>query len=302
MAQIRTRFAFAASLAFASAVVALGACTGAGASTGAAPADRRQGTITVYHLTVDGETRTYRVYDPSAAPRMGAPVVLALHGLYGSGAQFERSSGWDQTAARAGVIVAYPDSYTQGWRFSPGEVADVDFLTRVIADITRRYHADRRRVYVSGHSSGAFMSYRMACDRAAMIAAIGPDAGAPASDCSAPPARPLSVISIAGTADTVVPYGGGVPHVPGRPTTVSLPSAHQVIARWVRWDGCNPQQQMHTSGSVTTEIWTGCRAHTETRLLSLAGWPHTYPTSADGAPIDGSSTIWAFLRTYRLPA
>ena len=302
MAEIRTRSVLAGALVGACAVVTLAACAAAGAGTGPAHTGAGPGTVSVFHSTVDGEHRTYRVYVPPAAPRVGAPVVLALHGLYGSGAQFERSSGWNQTAARAGVIVAYPDSYTQGWRYSPTEVADVDFLTRVITDVTRRYHADPRRVYLSGHSSGAFMSYRMACDRAAMIAAIGPDAGAPASDCSAPPARPLSVISIHGTADTVVPYNGGVPHVPGRPTTTSLPSAHQVIARWVHWDGCNPRQQTRTSGAVTTEIWTGCRAHTQVRLLSLAGWPHTFPTSADGAPIDGSSVIWAFLRTYRLPA
>jgi len=70
------------------------------------------------------------------------------------------------------------------------------------------HHIDRHRVYVTGMSNGAMMSYTLACELSDRITAIAPVAGdLPAVPCR--PARPISVLAINGTADPLVPYTGG---------------------------------------------------------------------------------------------
>ena len=180
------------------------------------------GKTTVKTLTSRGEARVYRVFKP-AGLKGRAPLIVALHGAGGSGAKFERHSGWDGLAQRVHVLVAYPNSFTRGWR-NNGQV-DVQFLSSMLDAIERDYKVDRRRVYFTGFSSGAFMTYRVACDLASRVPAIGPVAGAPVRDCAPAPLRPVAVIHIHGTADARVPYLGGQAIANGQPFGQAFPSA-----------------------------------------------------------------------------
>jgi polyhydroxybutyrate depolymerase len=273
-----------------------------GPTAGPAPADDRGTTTSTHSMTVDGEHRTYRLVVPETGSE-GAPLVVALHGLRGSGERFQRVSGWDDVAVAAGAVLAYPDSYAAGWRSRPEETADVTFLSRLIQRIARRQGTDPRRVYVVGSSSGAFMTYRLACDRAGLVAAIGPVAGAPVMDCSTPPSRPVPVISMHGREDAVVPYDGGQPQPPGKPPSdVDLPSAHQTAKRWAAHNGCRPEPRRARTGAVVTKTWGHCDRRAWVRLVVLGGWPHQYPTTQAGAPADAPTLQWSFLQAYRLPA
>jgi polyhydroxybutyrate depolymerase len=276
-----------------------------GALTGQANADETgtttTTTTTTHTMTVDGEQRTYRLVVPATAGDR-PPLVVALHGLYGSAERFQQTSGWDAVAAGAGAVLAYPDSYAAGWRSAPTEARDVMFLAKLVKRITRRQGTDPRRVYVVGNSSGAFMSYRFACDRADLVAAIGPVAGAPLTDCAEPPSRPVPVISVHGKADTVVPYDGGHPQLPGQPPSeVELPSAHEMALRWVAHNGCRPGPSRSRAGPVVTRTWGHCDRGAKVRLISIDRWPHEYPTAAAGAPVDAPTVQWSFLQRYRLP-
>jgi polyhydroxybutyrate depolymerase len=258
-------------------------------------------TTTTHTIRIPGERRTYRLVVPATAVA-GAPLVVALHGLYGSGERFQQTSGWDGVAEAAGAVLVYPDSYTAGWRSAPTETQDVLFLSKLVKGVTRRQGTDPRRVYVVGNSSGAFMSYRFACDRADLVAAIGPVAGAPLTDCAEPPSRPVPVISVHGKADTVVPYNGGHPQLPGQPPSdVELPSAHEMARRWVAHNGCRPRASRARTGPVVTRTWGHCDRHARVRLISIARWPHEYPTTAAGAPVDAPTVQWSFLQRYRVP-
>jgi polyhydroxybutyrate depolymerase len=257
------------------------------------------GKTTVKTLTSRGEARVYRVFKP-AGLKGRAPLIVALHGAGGSGAKFERRSGWDGLAQRVHVLVAYPNSFERGWR-NNGQV-DVQFLSSMLDAIERDYKVDRRRVYFTGFSSGAFMTYRVGCDLASRVPAIGPVAGAPVRDCAPAPSRPVAVIHIHGTADARVPYLGGQAIANGQPFGQAFPSALAMAQRWVRWDRCSAQATSVRRGTVTTKMWRRCRAGTEIRLVTLAGWTHQFPTRVDGAPIDGPSTIWGFLKRFSLPS
>jgi polyhydroxybutyrate depolymerase len=176
------------------------------------------------------------------------------------------------------------------------------FLAKLVKRITRRQGTDPRRTYVVGNSSGAFMSYRFACDRADLVTAIGPVAGAPLTDCADPPSRPVPVVSVHGKADTVVPYNGGQPQLPGQPPgDVELPSAHEMARRWAMHNGCRPGPRRARTGPVVTRTWGHCDRHARVRLISIDRWPHEYPTTEAGAPVDAPTVQWSFLQRYRLP-
>ena len=63
--------------------------------------------------------RTYRLYVPAGLPS-SAPLVVMLHGGFGSAQQAERAYGWDQSADSAKFVVAYPDGLGRAWNAGGG--------------------------------------------------------------------------------------------------------------------------------------------------------------------------------------
>ena len=117
--------------------------------------------------------------------------------------------------------------------FDKAGVDDVAYLTGVIAEIQAKLSIDPKRIAFVGHSNGGFMSYRMACDRAGLVAAIVSLAGATFADpADCAPSEPVSVAQVHGTADDVIRYeGGGINGVP-------YPGAEGTAETWATYDGC----------------------------------------------------------------
>ncbi|HET7754407.1 MAG TPA: PHB depolymerase family esterase [Anaeromyxobacteraceae bacterium] len=190
-------------------------------------------------------SRPYRVLvPPSYARGRPAPLVVLLHGYGSSGAAQLAYFGFAQLSAARGVLVAYPDGSLDraGRRFwnaadvYGSDVDDVAYLSAVLDDLEARYDVDRGRVFLVGHSNGAFMAQRMACElstRVRGVVALAGDAWMGAPRCK--PSAPVPVLQVHGDADKVIPYGGGLALV----TEVAVPSAPQSIATWAAWNGCS---------------------------------------------------------------
>src|SRR4029077_14545218 len=89
-------------------------------------------------------------------------------------------------------------------------VDDVTYLNAVMDDVAAKYNLDKKRVFLTGHSNGGFMSYRMACESSGRIAAILSLAGAMWLDTSmCKPTEAVSVAEVHGDADESVKYDGG---------------------------------------------------------------------------------------------
>jgi polyhydroxybutyrate depolymerase len=161
--------------------------------------------------------------------------------------------------------------------FYASKVDDVAYLTSLIAEIQTRYSVDKKRVYFFGHSNGAFMSYRMACDHAETVAAIASLAGATWLDTSkCKPSQPVSALEVHGTADQVVLFDGGT-ITGGGP----YPGATTSVADWV-YDGCGaagntslPNLDIAAGMSTTvTQYASGCRNGSEVDLWTIQGGMH----------------------------
>ena len=255
-------------------------------------------------LTVDGVRRTFRLYVPLGLARSApAPLVIMLHGGFGSGAQAESAYGWNAMADAEHFVVAYPDGLDRAWSVgggccgSPGRsgVDDVAFIEQVVTTVRQRLAIDPARVFATGISNGGMLAYRLACDTT-LFAAIGPDAATLLGPCPAP--APISVIHIHGTADRNIPYDGspgeGIAHIDGPP----VPS---VIEGWRRVDGCaSPLEQV--AGAVTTSVAT-CPHGRAVELITIAGAGHQWPGAARGldppsGELDATGTIWRFFATH----
>ena len=304
------------------AAVTLGAIGSAGAANRPAP----RGATTSSFTTADGRTRTFRVYVPRSLPRnQRVPLLVALHGGLGSGAQFESNSGFDQLADVHHFIVVYPDGipirssgvlanarvWNGGHCCGPAarlQVDDVGFISQLIDWVSQRHSIDPGRVYAAGHSNGAIMAYRLACELSDKIVAIGVQAGSLETD-GCRPSRPVSVLHIHGTTDRNIPIEGGRGDgVAG----IAFQPPHAAATTFAQLDGCPTASSTVTSptnADVTIETWQPCREGATVEFVRVAGASHAWMGHASpraaraltGAPYmgyDSSAAIWAFLAAH----
>jgi polyhydroxybutyrate depolymerase len=245
----------------------------------------------VHTISVGGHDRTYRLYKPKGLPA-SAPLVVMLHGGFGSGAQAEKAYGWDRLADSAKFVVAYPDGLNRAWNVNGGGccgrsakegIDDVGFITAAVADISRKLAVDTARVYAAGISNGGIMSYTLACETA-VFAAIGPDSATQLSACESP--HPTSVMHIHGTADRLVRNdgapGAGVAHINGPPVT-------QLNAFWRNVNRCGNAAST-TNGSLITST-AGCPDNRSVVLVTVDEGGHQWPGFA-------TAKLWEFFAAH----
>ncbi len=247
-------------------------------------------------ITVDGTTRTALVHVPAGlAAERPVALVIALHGVGGSGPKMERYSGLSAVADRHRLIVVYPSSAGPYWNSTaaPRLPNDVRFISRLIGAIESGWCIDRDRVYLAGVSNGGGMAAIAGCELAAHVAGIASVAGGYDGQPACRPARPLSVFEVHGTADPVVPYFGRT----RRPTRDGLPP---FVNGWVARDRCPGHAGVSRVASRATAFrWSRCAdgVHVE-HIRVLHGrhqWPGaTPPDPGPPATFCAACEIWRF--------
>jgi polyhydroxybutyrate depolymerase len=222
------------------------------------------------------------------------PLVILLHGYTSSGYGEESYLKITAESDKKGFLYAMPDgtqeasaNKPQFWNatdaccnFYGSKVDDSAYLSAIITQLSKAFKVDSKRVYLIGHSNGAFMSYRMACDHADQITAIVSLAGAMWSDPSkCTPKRPVSVLEVHGTSDERIDYTGG--DIIG----VKYPSVATTIADWRTIDGCSdnanttaaPMDLVSSLAGAETTVTTystGCRNGTRVELWTIKDGMH----------------------------
>ena len=234
-------------------------------------------------LRVGGQERqAVIVASPSPAPR---PLLIMLHGRFGTGEQLLHSSGM---SGGPGFVIVAPDGVQRSWADGRGAtpadragIDDVAFIRALVAAVGARHRLDAARIYAAGHSNGGFMAARLACEAADLvsgIAIVAATIGEPvAQRCQ--PARPVSVLLIHGTADPLAPYGGGAVAGGGG----ALP-AEAALRLFAARDRCGPavmRDLPHPGPADGTSArmidHTGCVGGARVALISIAGGGHGWP-------------------------
>jgi len=263
--------------------------------------NRTNGTI-----VSSGQVREYLVHVPPAYKGSKAvPLVISMHGAGGWSVQQMEMSGWNRVADEEGFIVVYPGGGEHGgprvWTPS-----DAPFIADLVDKLESTYNIDRHRIYANGLSNGGGMAFVLSCTMSDRLAAVGMVAAAqtlPWSWCK--DRRPVPMIVFHGTADPVIPYGGGESWL--APQT--FPSVPLWAAKWARRNACSPQPVESTIVSgVTLREYTGCADNATVALYTLHGGGHSWP---GGTPlpeflvgpttrsIDATRIMWKFFRDHR---
>jgi len=144
--------------------------------------------------------RTAVLHTPSAAdaaPKGGPyPLVINMHGLGGEDHGENPFTGdgtetcgdhlctFNDLTDRRGWIATEPQGISDSWNggdccgtASRQNIDDVGFLRALVDRIAQDYNIDRKRVFSTGFSNGAIMSWRLACEAPDLVRAIAPSHG-----------------------------------------------------------------------------------------------------------------------------
>lgn len=255
--------------------------------------------------------RPYGLKVPAGADGQSPlPLVVLLHGYTSNGAGHAAYFGLDAEADEAGFLLAYPDGTrdrfgNRFWNatdaccdwFRTG-VDDVAYLDAVLDEIAATHPVDPARVFLVGHSNGAFMAHRYACDRSTRVAAIVTLAGMQWKDqakCAA--ASPVSVLHVHGRYDSTVNYNGG------RTPSGVYPGAVETVKGWAAKNGCDGSlaatgrrldlDRAVAGDETVEEAYTGCQAGTGLGLWTIEQGGHVPAFNERWA-----GEIWSYLATH----
>ena len=139
----------------------------------------------------DGRIRNYIIHIPSNYDaEEPIPLVLALHGGGGNSENMQDKTGFNQLANEEGFIVVYPDGtgrlrnrlltwnsgHCCGFAFK-NDIDDVGFIRTLIEQIQQEFLIDTNKIFITGHSNGGMMTYRLGSELSDIVAAIAPVAG-----------------------------------------------------------------------------------------------------------------------------
>lgn len=295
-------------LATASVVSAIAALLGSAVPASAAGPTVPSGTFPT-SVVVDGVSRSAVVHVPTSVVDrrdQQVPLVLHLHGGGGSPQNSIDTTRLVEASDANGFIAVFPQGTpiaiplpggSTGSVWNAGaccavaareDIDDVAFLDELIRSLEQTLPVDADRVVMSGHSNGAMMAWRFACERGGVLAASMPVSGSleTAGPASCAP-RGTSLLAVHGDADRNHPLEGGtgtrsVSGVSFRPFADSVDA-------YASASGCRVQPKVSDERVTTTSRYRGCRRGATVTSVVLHGADHPWPGGiASGIGIQGT--------------
>jgi polyhydroxybutyrate depolymerase len=253
------------------------------------------------------------------------PLVLALHGGGGTALGMARLTGFTPLAKAEGFVVAYPDSGVKQWndgrtdfKHAGSSHDDSAYLAALAQSLVSQGIADPQRLYVCGMSNGGFMSVRLACDHSDLFAAAGIVAATKVATYAYPKGQPIPICYIMGTADPLVPFGGGdIRIVPLGRSRGKVDGLEQALAFWRgRNHTQDPAQtealpvRVADKTAVTFRRYAAGDQGAPVEAYIVAGGGHAWPggwpylgswlIGVTSKNLDASQALWDFFKDKRL--
>ena len=276
-----------------------------------------------FSYEADGVKRTALMVEFARLKRQRRPVIIVLHGgtVNSSANRAKRNIGLDDLARSSGAVLVFPDSSDRDrhWNdpaLGPSPTSDASAVRALIRKLVVDGVADEKRIYVAGLSTGGIVAMRFACENAELLAgAAAVIANMPKSlDATCKPSRALPFMLINGTADPLMPYGGGKATAADR--AVDVVSTDATLAHFVAAAHCQatktqtvlPDRDANDGSRVWQEKPAGCQVPVV--LLRVEGGGHTVPGRASIADrgaavgarnndIDTGKVLWEFFQSAR---
>ena len=267
----------------------------------------------------NGKQRTFKYFLPASYNGIQKiPMVISLHPSISNADNHMNVATWQLLGDTANFISVYPNgtSTIQGstnyswnaYNLSTGSTADdVGFLNALLDSMISNYAIDTCRIYISGFSNGAWMTWRMMCDFTNRFAAVAPLSGSwkygkdgycdhgGCNGSTIPGTNPPSQESTINCVPSKrIPYmyyrGTNEANLTDR--AITDPNGNYF---WSRHNGCDTIASIDTlisnSDQIIRERYLNCQDSTETIIMNVVGNSHTWHQSA-------TNEFWKFLRKY----
>jgi polyhydroxybutyrate depolymerase len=235
--------------------------------------------------TADGPRQAILLPAQQTGPN---PTIIILHSETISAQRMVRSSGFAEAAAVHGFNAVFPEGRQQLWndaREGGGAHSDdVGFLNALAHQLIESKIADPARIYIAGVSNGGMMAFAMICHQDAPFAGIATIIAVLPSNLeqSCRPPKPIAVVMMNGTADPIMPFGGGHVGFFGRHGNVL--GAERTAEIFAKAEDCTSQSQSPLPKRNATEktivklvTWSSCAPQASVRLYEVEGGGHQIP-------------------------
>jgi polyhydroxybutyrate depolymerase len=279
-------------------------------------------------LKIDGWERHAVVQVPkNYDPKKPVPLVLILHGAGGRGDLYLDRNGWAAKADKETFVAVAPDGLPAMPRLKPdfrtnppvwnsgrlnessvrGKIDDVAFIKALLDHLDKRLNVDAKRVYVTGHSNGASMTFKLGADMPERFAALAPVAGAMLLK-DPKPSQPLPTLYIIGVKDPLVPLAGGEVKLPWG-THKNAPVS-EYLEGWARALGCATEAEtLKDKDGVKTTRYAPGKSGAALTVYYIEGQGHGWPGGKEGGlaeslmgpssdKLNATDAVWEFLRDH----
>lgn len=254
-------------------------------------------------LQVSGTNRSYALFTPKIKPdeKEKVPLMLVLHGGTGNAQHSAQTMGMNTVAEKNNFIVAYPNGTgtllgenRKVWNAgkccaaaSRNNIDDVKFIDEAIKDIIKNNPIDTKRIYITGESNGAMLTFRLVCELPNVFAAAIPMAGTLMVD-QCPHGQDVALLEVHGTADKNVPYNGGKGEGYSQVDYRSVPETLKMITTPRQCD--KPKETKLSNGDIQNEYH--CKNGAPVQTLLVNGGQHAWPNF-------GSEKAWDFAKNFK---
>ncbi len=258
----------------------------------------------------DGIIRTFLLHvPPGYSESEQTPLVIALHGYTSSAAGFENGSRLSDKADAEGFIIVYPNGLAYPWTSSNPQAwnagsqyeewtrgtDDVGFIDEMIELIRRHYSIDASRIFVTGHSNGSRMTYRVGYELSCKIAAIAPHSGQMVYEPETYADCPLPVLHLHAINDNTVLYNGSTATNTNDLTYAPVDS---VLSDWAAMFSCNTNPDITFSNSdYTVKKWNCPGDYPDIELYMTNRGGHSWFT-ASNCGLAANDVIWDFFMAH----
>lgn len=271
-------------------------------------------------ITSSDRERRYLLHiPPNIDTTRPLPLVMFFHG--GGGGMFQAAEDypWTAKADEAGFILVFGQGTSRRdgdlintWNAGEccayardNDIDDIQYVEDVLADVKAKVAVDESKIFATGFSNGAMMSYRIACELSDTFTAIGAVSGTD-NTTSCDPSTPVSVIHIHARDDEAAKFAGGS----GRsfdenPEWVTdFRSVEDSFNQWLSYNGlADEPERVFTGEGVTCDLYATDTTSVAMQLCVLETGGHTWPGGAAAArrsglepnqALNATDVIWEF--------
>ncbi len=254
--------------------------------------------ISTHYTDIEGQKRFYKVFIPSTSNDLPKPLIIILHGNGGNGSTMIKETKWYELATAHQFIVVAPEASRpyphkarnqrdnrQTWndgsgRFHSGEqnINDVLFIQTIISEMCQNHNIDTERVFATGFSNGASMTFRLA-QEAPEIKGIAPVAGINWLS-NQKPNHSIPMVYIVGAEDMAKPLGGGVTKAANGKVLEQTPKPpiRDMIDNWAQLNVCNQNPiAFSISNGVDGIRFVDCNNQVNMEYIVIDDLGHIWP-------------------------